>query len=86
MDLFDYRPQKPTDPALENPEKTREVLHPNSETLWADLCLVNVNSGGNLTDTQALEMEARILVSVSLVQHSTVAHIRSSWLHLRPCV
>ncbi|KAE9390441.1 hypothetical protein BT96DRAFT_925879 [Gymnopus androsaceus JB14] len=65
VDLFDYRPQKPTDPALENPEKTREVLHPNSETLWADLCLVNVNSGGNLTDTQALEMEARILLATS---------------------
>lgn len=72
MDLFDYRPQKPTDPALDVPERTREVLHPNSETLWADLCLVNVNSGGKLTDLQALEIEARILVRLSLFYHRTL--------------
>ncbi|KAJ3995045.1 Spt20 family-domain-containing protein [Lentinula boryana] len=65
VDLVDYRPQKPTDPPLETPEKTREVLHPTSETLWADLCVINTNSGGTLTDLQALEIESRILLATS---------------------
>ncbi|KAJ3865353.1 Spt20 family-domain-containing protein [Lentinula novae-zelandiae] len=65
VDLLDYRPTKPTDPPLEIPEKTREVLHSTSETLWADLCVINSNSGGNLTDLQALEIEARILLATS---------------------
>ncbi|KAF8826177.1 hypothetical protein HHX47_DHR6000341 [Lentinula edodes] len=65
VDLLDYRPTKPTDPPLEIPEKTREVLHSTSETLWADLCVINSNSGGNLTDLQAIEIEARILLATS---------------------
>ncbi|KAJ3729949.1 Spt20 family-domain-containing protein [Lentinula guzmanii] len=65
VDLVDYRPHKPTDPPLETPEKTREVLHPTSETLWADLCVINTNSGGTLTDLQALEIESRILLATS---------------------
>ncbi|KAJ4470176.1 Spt20 family-domain-containing protein [Lentinula aciculospora] len=65
VDLLDYRPSKPADPPLEIPEKTREVLHPTPETLWADLCVINANSGGTLTDLQALEIEARILLATS---------------------
>ncbi|KAF9060734.1 Spt20 family-domain-containing protein, partial [Rhodocollybia butyracea] len=65
VDLLDYRPLKPTEPALETPERTREVLHPNSETIWADLCLISANSATILTDLQALEVEARILLATS---------------------
>jgi transcription factor SPT20 len=46
------------------PEKTvtRVLLRPNSETLFADLCLLNQKSGNNWTDQDAHEIEARILV------------------------
>jgi transcription factor SPT20 len=46
------------------PEKavTRVLLRPNSETLFADLCLLNQKAGGNWTDKDALEIEAKILV------------------------
>lgn len=54
------------------PEKTvtRVLLRPNSETLFADLCLLNQKAGGKWTDKDALDIEARILV-------------RSLWLSLR---
>jgi transcription factor SPT20 len=41
---------------------TRVLLRPNSETLFADLCLLNQKSGSNWTDQDALEIEAKILV------------------------
>lgn len=46
------------------PEKTvaRVLLRPNSETLFADLCLLNQKAGNNWTDKDALEVEAKILV------------------------
>jgi transcription factor SPT20 len=47
-----------------SPEKaiTRVLLRPNSETLFADLCLLNQKAGGKWTDEDALEIEAKILV------------------------
>ena len=51
------------DPALEKPERTRVVLHPNSETLWADICLLSQKAGNQWTDHDAVEIEARLLVS-----------------------
>lgn len=62
VDLLDYRPQKKNEASLETPDKTRTVLHPNPETLWADICLMNQKRGGNWTDQDALEIEAGILV------------------------
>lgn len=62
VELKDYRPPKSKDPTLEQPEVTRVVLHPNSETLWADLCSLNQRHGGKWTDQNVLEIEARILV------------------------
>ena len=46
------------------PEKTvtRVLLRPNSETLFADLCLLNQKTGNKWTDKDALEIEAKILV------------------------
>jgi hypothetical protein len=62
VELLDYRPQKLKEPVLEKPERTRVVLHPNSETLWADICLLNQKAGSQWTDQDALEIEARLLV------------------------
>lgn len=64
VELLDYRPQKLKEPAPESPERTRVVLHPNSETLWADICLLNQKTGNQFTDQDALEIEARLLVRV----------------------
>ena len=63
VELLDYRPQRSKEPALKVPEKTRVVLHPNSETLWADICLMNRRNGSQWTDKDALEVEAKILVN-----------------------
>ena len=41
---------------------TRVLLRPNSETLFADLCLLNQKSGNKWTDKEAFEVEAKILV------------------------
>lgn len=64
VDLLDYRPPKGKDPVLENPDRTRVVLTPSPETLWADLCLLNQRAGYTWTDKDALEVESRILVSL----------------------
>lgn len=62
VELLDYRPQQGKEmPKM--PQKTRVALHPNSETLWADLCSLNKQHGAKWTDMDALEVEAKILVS-----------------------
>lgn len=78
VELLDYRLQKNKEPALENPERTRAVLHPNSETLWADICSLNQRHGGKWTDHDALEVEALTLVSLHL------HHSQSSPLNVIP--
>ncbi|THH27742.1 hypothetical protein EUX98_g6435 [Antrodiella citrinella] len=65
VELLDYRPPKGKDPILEQPEKTRVVLSPNSETLWTNLCLLNQKAGNPWTDDDALEVEAKILLSTA---------------------
>ncbi|KII87461.1 hypothetical protein PLICRDRAFT_142760 [Plicaturopsis crispa FD-325 SS-3] len=65
VELLDYRPQKSKDSPLEQPERTRVVLHPNSETLWADICLLNQKSGKTWTDENALEIESRLLLATA---------------------
>src|SRR3981189_1695219 len=62
VELLDYRLQREKDLTLEKPERTRAVLHPNSETLWADICSMNQRYGGKWTDRDALEIEARLIV------------------------
>ena len=63
VELLDYRPKKAKDPPLEKPDRSRVTLHPNDETLWGDLCLINQRNDSKLTDIDVLELEARILVS-----------------------
>ena len=75
VELLDYRPQKAKDAILTNPERSRVVLTPSSETLWADICLLNQKAGNIWTDQEALEVEARILVRITTL---------SSGLYLRP--
>ncbi|KAF8552879.1 hypothetical protein OG21DRAFT_1442848 [Imleria badia] len=65
VELLDYRPKRAKDPPLEKPERSRVTLHPNDETLWADLCLMNHRTGSKLTDPQVLEVEAQILLHTS---------------------
>lgn len=69
VELLDYRPPKGKDPILENPEKSRVVLSPNSETLWTNLCLLNQKAGNMWTDDDALDVEAKILVRSQYVRH-----------------
>lgn len=64
VELLDYRPPKGKDPVLETPDRTRVVLTPSPETVWADLCLLNQRSGLTWTDNDALEVESRILASL----------------------
>lgn len=66
VELLDYRPPKAKDPVLVDPERSRVVLAPNGETLWADICLLNQKSGYTWTDQDALEVEARILVCIAM--------------------
>ena len=63
VELLDYRPQKSKEPPPKAPQKTRVVLHPNSETLWADICSLNQKHGSKWTDMNAIEVEAKLLVS-----------------------
>lgn len=65
VELLDYRPPKGKDPVLEQPDRTRVVLTPSPETLWADLCLLNQQTGNKWTDRETLEVESRILVCSS---------------------
>ncbi|KAF8621878.1 hypothetical protein AX15_007435 [Amanita polypyramis BW_CC] len=65
VQLLDYRPQNHKDPVLEKPEQTRVVLHPSSESLWADICSLNQRYGTKWTDMDALEVEARALLATN---------------------
>ncbi|KAJ7498060.1 Spt20 family-domain-containing protein, partial [Mycena galericulata] len=66
VELLDYRPQQRHKEApLDKPERTRVVLHPNGETLFADICSLNRKNGSKWTDRDALEIEARLLLATS---------------------
>src|ERR1700733_2983608 len=62
VELLDYRPQRNKEPTLEKPERTRVVLHPNAETIWADICSLNQKHGGKGSDRDPMGAEARLLV------------------------
>ncbi|KAG6819179.1 hypothetical protein H0H93_014599 [Arthromyces matolae] len=65
VELLDYRPQRSKESNPDKPERTRVVLHPNSETLWADICAMNQRFGGKWSDREALEAEARLVHATS---------------------
>ncbi|KAJ3523301.1 hypothetical protein NMY22_g11502 [Coprinellus aureogranulatus] len=52
-------------PQPEKPERTRVILHPNPETLYADICSMNMKNGGTWTDRDALEVESKLLLATS---------------------
>jgi transcription factor SPT20 len=78
VELLDYRPQKSNEPALKNPSKTRVVLHPSPETLWADICSLNQRNGARWTDMDALEIEAKLLVRLSSSDYLSTTHSLSA--------
>lgn len=72
VDLLDYRPGKPTESVLDVPEKSRVVLQPTAESIWADLCLLNDKLDAHWTDEQTLEMESHILVRSHFVLRQSI--------------
>jgi hypothetical protein len=84
VELLDYRPQRNKDAIPEKPDRTRVVLHPNSESLWADVCSLNQKYGSKWTDFDALELESKILVRFILLSTQVnFAHVSIS-LPLHP--
>lgn len=73
VEIEEFSQVNSTDNSKESkpPEKavTRVLLRPNSETLFADLCLLNQRTGGKWTDKDAVEFEAKILVRSLLLTH-----------------
>ncbi|KZT25138.1 hypothetical protein NEOLEDRAFT_1065767 [Neolentinus lepideus HHB14362 ss-1] len=74
VELFDHRPHphakssKDKDAKVETdrpPERTRVVLHPTTESLWADICLLNQKTGNKWTDEDALQVEASLLLATT---------------------
>ncbi|KAI0675659.1 Spt20 family-domain-containing protein [Trametes maxima] len=63
VELLDFRPTKTTEPELEQPERTRVVLTPNDESRWSDICLMKQKAVVPWTDGDALELEARLLMT-----------------------
>lgn len=72
MELLDYRPNSRHDPPPKEPGRTRTVLHPSPETLWADICLMNQKQGGKWSDQDALKIEAQILVCTSIIPNNSL--------------
>ncbi|TDL23759.1 hypothetical protein BD410DRAFT_149052 [Rickenella mellea] len=65
VELLDYRPVRAKEPILEKPDIQRVLLHPNPETIWADVCALNQRCGSKWMDMDALEVEARILMATA---------------------
>ncbi|RDB23428.1 SAGA complex subunit spt20 [Hypsizygus marmoreus] len=65
VELLDYRLHRDKEPTPDKPERTRAVLHPNSETMWADICSLNQRYGGKWSDKETLEIEARLVLATS---------------------
>lgn len=82
VELLDYRPQRSTDSTLEKPDKTRVVLHPTPETLYADLVLLNQRQGNKWSDRDALKIEAAVVVGYLFIFQQSV-NVLSSRRHHR---
>jgi hypothetical protein len=61
VELLDYRSPNRSKSHVEQPERTRVLLHPNDETIWADILLLNAKNGNRWTDRELLELEATIV-------------------------
>jgi hypothetical protein len=86
--IEEYEPSKSTETEELKKTVSKVLLRPNSETLFADLCLLNQKAGNNWTDKDALEVEAKILVrgyssfarsARSLFAYSSLHHHLSAW-------
>jgi transcription factor SPT20 len=65
VELLDYRPSKGQTEPLENPTRTRAVLNPNQESLYADFRLLRAKQGLDAWgDMEVLHAEACFLVSM----------------------
>jgi hypothetical protein len=80
VELLDYRPELSREPPLRVPIKSRVVLHPSAETLWADICSVNQRLGGTMSDNDALELESRLLVREFYSSRPNSSSHCASWL------
>ncbi|KZT34886.1 hypothetical protein SISSUDRAFT_1131519 [Sistotremastrum suecicum HHB10207 ss-3] len=61
VELLDWRSPHRVKALVEKPESHRVVLHPNEETLWADICLLNSKRERKFTDREAIEIEAAVI-------------------------
>jgi hypothetical protein len=64
VELLDFRPLKGQEPPLDIPERSRVLLRPTQESLANDVMRLARN-GNITTDAEALELEAKILVSAA---------------------
>lgn len=87
VEIEEFEPPTKEDQKLEK-TVSKVLLRPNSETLFADLCLLNQKAGNTWTDKDALEVEAKILVRIysssargahSLFAYSSLHHHLSAW-------
>ncbi|KAJ1961052.1 Transcription factor spt20, partial [Dispira parvispora] len=53
----------PRTPAIHHPRVSRKLLKPGSDSVWAELCLFSRNQDKPLTEEEALELEAQLLVA-----------------------
>ncbi|KAK7060924.1 Transcription factor spt20 [Paramarasmius palmivorus] len=60
VELKDHRSEENKEPVVE-----RIILQPNTESLYADICLLNAKNGYKWSDIDALEVEARILLATA---------------------
>ncbi|TFK23191.1 hypothetical protein FA15DRAFT_670690 [Coprinopsis marcescibilis] len=65
VELLDYRVQQSKGGQQGEPDRTRVILHPNPETIYADICSLNQKYGGRWTDSDALEVEATLLLATA---------------------
>ena len=80
MEIHDHRRSNSNSHARETSPRTdteaevkRVVMQPTAESIWADICLLNEESGFTWTEDIALQVEAQILVSmVSIVRRHLI--------------
>ena len=62
LEMEDFKPPNTKDDKAPEKPVARALLRPNSETLFADLCLLNQKACNKWSDKDALEVEAKVLV------------------------
>lgn len=74
VELLDHRPPRACDPPIDKPVPNRVILRPDSETLWADICSMNQRLEKTWSDTDALDIEAKILVCIMTKRTLVLSH------------